>query len=644
MTTPSFHHNSEHLTHPKYRADIDGLRAIAVLSVVGFHAFPSRIQGGFIGVDIFFVISGFLISIIIFGSLEKNTFSYKEFYERRIRRIFPALIVVFIASVFLGWIVLLADEYELFGKHMLAGTAFISNFILWSESGYFDAAADTKPLLHLWSLGVEEQFYIFWPLLLGFVWKRKWNFLVITAIVAVISFAINVAIINDNATAAFYSPASRFWELMIGGLLAYIVLHKPSVISKHRNVQSAIGFLLLALGLFFINEDSVFPGWWALLPTFGAFFIISAGATAWINKKILSNKLLVWFGLISYPLYLWHWPLLSFARIANNYEPTKFARFAIVLLAIFLSWLTLKLIEKPIRVKGLFPTRYLVVGFIFTGMIAGIIVFNNGFPNRAINHDDKKLFINSYSKFKKTGLFEYFQEKCDFYNWETTKNKKIISKSCTESNNNQVVFLLWGDSHAQALSYGFRKNISPEIKLAQIATSGCNPKIHPDPTNGANKDSCIDSNNFAIEFIKRKKPSKVFVAQRADHELTDWKEISQFVKSNGGELILIGPMPQWRPSLPIIVAKDLSSRKEYVKEGLDMAILQTNEKLGIKYKNNSLHYISIIDHMCNANGCKALIDSQEKFNLMVMDYGHLTPAGSDFVVKSLLLDQLDKKL
>jgi hypothetical protein len=160
-------HSELHLTHPKYRADIDGLRAVAVLAVVGFHAFPNLVKGGLVGVDIFFVISGFLISTIIFDSLERNSFSFLEFYSRRIRRIFPALLLVLIASFSFGWFTLLADEYKQLGKHIAAGAGFVSNFVFWNESGYFDNTADTKPLLHLWSLGIEEQFYIVWPCCCG---------------------------------------------------------------------------------------------------------------------------------------------------------------------------------------------------------------------------------------------------------------------------------------------------------------------------------------------------------------------------------------------------------------------------------------------------------------------------------------------
>jgi len=189
------HHKHPHLAHPKYRPDIDGLRAIAILAVVIFHAFPLIMPGGFIGVDIFFVISGFLISSIIFSSLERDRFSLVEFYARRVKRIFPALILVFTTCLAFGWFLLLSDEYRQLGKHTAASAGFIQNFVLWRESGYFDTSGETKPLLHLWSLAIEEQFYFFWPLLLAFVWKRQWNFLKITTGIAAVSFAANIYLI-----------------------------------------------------------------------------------------------------------------------------------------------------------------------------------------------------------------------------------------------------------------------------------------------------------------------------------------------------------------------------------------------------------------------------------------------------------------
>jgi peptidoglycan/LPS O-acetylase OafA/YrhL len=240
--------------HPKYRPDIDGLRAVAVLLVVMYHAFPGKFHGGFIGVDIFFVISGFLISSIIFSNLEGGSFSIAGFYNRRIRRIFPALLFVMGCSLAFGWTTLFADEYTQLAKHVAGGAAFVSNILLYRESGYFDNTSDTKPMLHLWSLAIEEQFYIFWPLLLAFVWKRKWSFLRITAVIALLSFVANIYLTQKSPDAAFYWPISRFWELMIGGLLAYAALHKPALIRRGKDLQSTIGFILLFAGAALIND------------------------------------------------------------------------------------------------------------------------------------------------------------------------------------------------------------------------------------------------------------------------------------------------------------------------------------------------------------------------------------------------------
>ena len=366
-------HNSKHLTHPKYRADIDGLRAVAVLSVVGFHAFPFWVKGGFIGVDIFFVISGFLISTIIFENLERNSFSFVEFYSRRIKRIFPALCLVLIASFTFGWYVLLADEYKQLGKHIAGGSGFVSNFIFWNESGYFDSAAEKKPLLHLWSLGVEEQFYIIWPLLLWGAWKRKFNLLTITMVVFITSFVLNIKGVHADSAATFYSPQTRFWELLTGSILAYFTLYKQNILANYkqkpdrwlgtdiyagipeangntlRNIQSLLGVALIGAGILIITKERHFPGSWALLPTLGAALIISAGSQAWLNHVVLSNRVLVWFGLISFPLYLWHWPLLSFARIVESETPSHKIRIAAIFVSIFLAWLTYRLIEKPFR-------------------------------------------------------------------------------------------------------------------------------------------------------------------------------------------------------------------------------------------------------------------------------------------------------
>jgi peptidoglycan/LPS O-acetylase OafA/YrhL len=632
---------TENLDHPKYRTDIDGLRAIAVLSVIGFHVFPQWIKGGFIGVDIFFVISGFLISTIIFGSLQNNSFTYQEFYRRRVRRIFPALVVVLLTSLGVGWFGLLASDYLELAQHTLGGTNFVSNFVLWRESGYFDTNAETKPLLHLWSLAIEEQFYILWPLLLGWVWKRKWNFFIVTSVVALLSFSVNVLSFPEHATAAFYSPLSRFWELMIGGVLAYVVLSKPGLTVRYRNAQSTAGLMLLCIGLVFITSANAFPSWWALLPTMGSALLIAAGQGAYFNRTVHSNKVLVWFGKISYPLYLWHWPLLSFALVLNNEEATsRIVRIGVVLLSIVLAWFTYKFVEKPIRTNSKISTRKLIGAFCFVTALAGAASLLDGVPQRAVNRDEAKVFPDQYKKLHRFGLSEYYMEQCDFYDWHTRGNKGAIDKACTAVSGNRQVFLLWGDSHAQALSFGFRQNISPETQLALIATSGCKPKLNDDTNNGANKPACSASNKFAVEFIKKNKPARVFVAQSEKHDLTNWHEMALFVQANNGELVLIGPVPQWRPSLPIIVAKDLKAKRDYVEDGLDVTAIATNKGLQNTYFGTDVRYVSLIDGLCRANECRAKVPTSDSFDLLALDYGHLTPAGSDFVVRALLKDLL----
>jgi len=377
--------DTSHLAHLKYRPDIDGLRAVAVLSVVCYHAFPKWMPGGFIGVDIFFVISGYLISTIIFGSLRGDGFDYGEFYARRIRRIFPALVVVMAATFAFGWYVLLADEFRQLGKHVMASAGFVSNLVLWSEAGYFDTAAETKPLLHLWSLAVEEQFYIFWPLLLGFGWRRKGKSVLIWMSVAVAaSFLLNVIAVHRHPDATFYSPLPRLWELAAGALLAYAGLRRqPHRSAFRREIRSIVGLVFIALGLVLIHRSKAFPGWWALLPVLGACLCLSAGPGAWLNRNLLASRVAVWFGLISYPLYLWHWPLLAYARVLEGgRDPTRTVRIAAVLASIALAWLTYRFFERKLRQRQ----GPMVVGALVGGMLVlaalGALALARQLPSR----------------------------------------------------------------------------------------------------------------------------------------------------------------------------------------------------------------------------------------------------------------------
>ena len=391
-------------SHPLYRPDIDGLRALAVLSVVAFHASPAALPGGYVGVDVFFVISGFLITSIICRSVEAGRFSFADFYARRSKRIFPALIIVLVATWLCGWVILLPGEYEQLGKHMAAGAGFVSNFALWQESGYFDNAADSKPLLHLWSLGIEEQFYLIWPLVVVWTWRRKVNLLNIVGSIILVSFAVNVIVVNLWQTSAFYLPPARFWELLLGGALGYMSLFRRHQLNDWlkrklsnglhlisiENVQSAVGLALLAVAVGVLNGKSRFPGWWALLPTISAFLLINAGPEAWINRKILSAKPLVFLGLISYPLYLWHWPLLSFAHIIDAGAPSLIIILGAVVLALILASVTYWFVERPVRAGANGVALVLMPSMFLVGCL-GLSLFFHQFHSRSEQYHLEKI-------------------------------------------------------------------------------------------------------------------------------------------------------------------------------------------------------------------------------------------------------------
>lgn len=380
-----------------------------MLSVVLYHGWPKLFAGGFIGVDIFFVISGFLITSIILTQLEAGTFSIADFYSRRIRRIFPALLLVLAATLGFGWLVLLHGEFQQIGKHVAAGGGFISNLVLWYESGYFDNAATTKPLLHLWSLGVEEQFYFFWPLILWLVFSRRFNFLWSAGLVFVLSMASNLIAVESNPTAAFFSPVTRFWELMSGGVAAYLHLHRRPWSVSASQLASWAGVALLAIGFAVIKPQHLFPGWWALLPVTGVFLLILAGPAAPVNRLILSRRPLVWTGLLSYPLYLWHWPLLSFGFIIYGEKPSYQVKAGLILAAFALAFLTYRYLEAPLR-HGRNKARIvtgLAGGMVATAAVGLAIAF--GLLHERINVNGAEVYLNALndSEFPGAGMSPY---------------------------------------------------------------------------------------------------------------------------------------------------------------------------------------------------------------------------------------------
>jgi peptidoglycan/LPS O-acetylase OafA/YrhL len=453
--------------------------------VVIYHAFPHVLPGGFIGVDVFFIISGYLISTILFQGIDAGTFSITDFYSRRIRRIFPALSVVLIATGFFGWFSLRADEFQQLGKHIAAGAGFVSNFVLWGESGYFDNAAETKPLLHLWSLGIEEQFYFFFPIFLWLAWRRRLNLLIVTSVIAVLSFGWNLYQYNTDTTALFYSPFTRFWELMIGSVLAYVALStkKASVLPTTAtavNLRSLAGVALLIVGVVTAGRAYAFPGAWALFPTFGAALLISAGPSAFLNRHVLSNRFMVSVGLISYPLYLWHWPLLSYARIIEGRTPTASVRALCVVAAFVLAFLTFRFIERPLR----FHVRqnsvaWLLASAVFLVGIAGYGVWaKDGFEGRSVDLREVKFDGDiGHVDFHAYVENKFFPCTPESVRDQAEKWEDIVR--CSQSRDDKPIdTVLLGDSHAEHLFIGIAESL-PEKNVAFYIRNGMSVRSNP---------------------------------------------------------------------------------------------------------------------------------------------------------------------
>ena len=464
-----------HPTHPDYRPDIDGLRALAVVCVIVFHAFPDALKGGFIGVDVFFVISGFLISSIIYQSQDRGSFSFVDFYLRRSRRIFPALVLVLLACLVVGWVALPADAFKPLAKHIAGSAGFMANYVLLDESGYFDTAAEIKPLLHLWSLGIEEQFYIGWPLLLWAAWKWRFNRLALALIVVAVSLSLNARLLlqaQPNVAKLYYSAGTRIWELLVGAILAYLHLYRPLGVTGARlkrgfgthgihnmepatraNLLAAVGATLLAIGLACISKDLPYPGGWGLLPTVGTALLIAAGPLAWINRHVLSHRLAVWLGRISFPLYLWHWPLLVFARIFEGATPPAWVRVAAVVLAVVLAWATRRYVEDPIRRRtgaGGLQTP-VVIGLLLAVGCAGYTVFvQEGLPAR----------YGKVALKQETGRLRCLDEG--------------RNSGCTFGNPNaEKLILVWGDSHAEQLLLALGEAFGAQYRIVSVTNGSC---------------------------------------------------------------------------------------------------------------------------------------------------------------------------
>jgi len=631
----------------EYRREIDGLRALAVLPVILFHAGFETFSGGFVGVDIFFVISGYLITTIILTELKQGRFSIINFYERRARRILPALFLVMLICIPFAWLWLLPSDMKDFSQSLVAVSVFASNILFWRESGYFYTAAELKPLLHTWSLAVEEQYYVLFPLFLLLFWKlgRRW-ILVTLGLLFVASLGTAQWGAFAKPAAAFFLLPTRGWELLIGAFAAFYfsqAIHQDFV-KGLSEFGGWLGITLIFYAVFAYSKTTPFPGFYALVPTIGTVLIILFATQRTTVGKFLGNKALVSIGLLSYSAYLWHQPLFAFARQLGVPDSDVTIFLALSFASIFLAYLSWKYVETPFRDKTLVSKKgifvFATLGSFFFFSLGMFGDFKNG--NLRQLTEEQRIFLSYFGNeiphrkyFVKTGIPEKYRDDCNFA-------VGIISTSCyTKKNEKSKAVFIWGDSHAQQLYFGLSNELPDGFEVLQVAASSC--KANPDAKESKNN-HCEHSNWFAYNTIKNLKPEVVIIGQSLEHDIVRMKSLSEKLKSVGVEkIIFTGPSPRWNPSLPAVLARRLPNVPERTFYGVDRGVLELDNKLKIESGEfRDFEYISLIDFFCDSDGCLTHYSADIAASVTSWDYGHLAPIASRHLAKEILVPSIVK--
>lgn len=542
-----------------YRPEIDGLRAIAVLLVVIYHAFPSIIPGGFIGVDIFFVISGFLITSILKAEISTGKYSIKEFYRRRIDRLFPALLLVMFSVYIFGWFTLFSDEFMQLGKQLAGGAGFIANIVLYSETGYFNATSATKPFLHLWSLGIEEQFYLLFPIILYFSYKKKLNLVLVVCVITVVSFALNIFSINENIERTFYLPQYRHWELLLGAVLA-LQLHGEK--GKQPKKWLAVTLTVLSVSTilitaFLLTSSVPFPGWYALLPVLASVFLIFGLQRDGLVKSILSSKPFVFVGLISYPLYLWHWPLFSLAHIINGSTPPDEIMLGLLVASFVLATLTYWLVERPLKsVKSWkVKTIPMLVLMAIIGVAGYITYAMNGIDTRSNIEASKEV-----SRQLNGALWQYSKNDNCLTRFKTHLATDLPWWFCSLKRNADPDVLLLGNSYANHLYPGiaFNKNLK-DLNVLSIGISDVTSQVlSPDDKNQ------YDQLMFINDIIKNNASIKYIIISGVDPKADDryidgLLKRMQTVTSHGAKVVIFYPHVRLADDIKACFSRPLKS-------------------------------------------------------------------------------------
>lgn len=647
--------NSASITHPKYRPDIDGLRTVAVVSVLIFHGFPSLLPGGFVGVDVFFVISGFLISSIILKSLAANQFNIWKFYERRIRRLFPVLIVVLFFSLAVGWWFLTPLELQSLAKQTIGGAMFVANLVLAADSGYFSEVSDSNPLLHLWSLGIEEQFYLLWPLILWFFYWCKWPIWLALVFCLVSSFAYSYYLTLGNLKLAFYIPFSRFWEMIVGAVLAWWILQPGarSKIEENANYWdhflSILGVVFFLIALATLSPSSQFPGWRASWPVLSALCFIAAGPYALVNRYVLSHPLMVWVGLISYPLYLWHWPLLAyFHGVSYAIDPQWHAPIvcSLLLLSVLLAWLSYRYIETPLR-GGKFA-RPKILGLILAMLIivgaASLIWINKGVSSRIKDEISGVISVN----LRTPAWLESLRDgQCHNMIY---RDPSLNAEVCLPTQ--QPSLVIWGDSHAAAMQQALQEwGAQNDIEVGQITIDATAPYFTTQKNNMGREFKQVSE---AVLAQLQQRPPSVLVLHAfwvahdigsPDSMLKNMNQSLERIRQAlpDTKIVVIGPIPNWKKNIGqnvfnySVLHNDVI--EPFTRFGLADTALHFDRYLkGSWSEVSNVHYIAATDYLCNEDqACLIRLPEQPVSveNMAYVDESHLSTAATQFVIHSI---------
>lgn len=623
----------KHTSVLDYRADIDGLRAIAVLSVVFFHAGFAFVPGGFVGVDIFFVISGYLITSQLLQSMERGSFSYAAFYERRIRRLLPAMIPVLLFAIAVALWRLQPHALIEFGDSLVSFFLFASNIFFMNHDSYFDGSSASTLLLHTWSLSVEEQYYLLFPALLLLMYRvarQRVALAIVSIFLLSLVFSI-VAVQQGRINIAFYHPLSRFWELMVGSLLAARVV-RPRLGNRAANVLAGISLATMAASMALISKATPFPGAAALAPTLAtAGIILSGQGNTTLVGRLLSMRAPVFIGRISYSLYLWHWPLLALMHMRNG-APGLAGVGATLLVAVMLSMLSYFFIENPFRYGAIGKGRRRVfvalavaaIGFGAAGLSLRAL---EGLPQRFSL--DIERYVRQIDRDRNWKEFRYHQCFLGF----TDPKERFEENACLHMDPARRNLLIFGDSHAAQLYYGLKTRF-PAINFMLVSSFSCSPEFD---LKGATK-LCTDTNDEILNhWLPRNRVDGLIVTARWENREHIDRMIGQLQRFDGlaDNIALVGPALRLEKTLApmdlIADFKRMDGVEEAINAHLSQDVFEYDRVFAHALAHGKVRYISLLDVWCRGGSCRQFDD---KGAPLLMDNNHITIEGSAFVAKA----------